>query len=113
MVQYITRLHDSADNSVPQIHLPLGRSVTQGKLCSSGRPILDCTLWVFLAGFFRCKILLETRILRVKTPNRAWVAVFKVRVAVTTYIDGVGGGVVGGQGANLAVLSLWLFRTVR
>ena len=83
--------------------LPLGRSVTQWKLCSSWRPILDCTLWIFLAGFFHCKML---AFLRVKTPKRAWEAVFNVRGLVTTYIE------VGGR-ANLAVLSLWLFRTVR
>ena len=88
--------------------LPLGRSVTQWKLCSSWRPILDCALWVFLAGFFHCKILLETSILRVKTPNRAWGAVFKVQGPVTTYIE-----VVRGEEHFFAVPSLWLFRTVR
>ena len=67
----------------------------------------------FLAGFFQCKILLETRILRVKTPNRAWGAVFKVQGPVTTYIDVGGGGGGGGERANLAVLSLWLCRTIR
>ena len=72
--------------------LPLGRSVTQWKLCSSWRPILDCALWVFLAGFFHCKILLQTSILRVKTPNRAWGAVLNVRGPVATYIEVWAGG---------------------
>ena len=41
-------------------------------------------------------------------------AFFKVRGPVTTSFEewGGGGGGGGGQGANLAVLSLWLFRTV-
>ena len=56
------------------------------------RPILDCALLVFLAGFFRCKILLETSILRVKTPKRTWGAVFNVRGPVTMYIEVGGGG---------------------
>ena len=41
----------------------------------------------FLLVFSHCEILLETSILRVKTPNGAWGAVFKVQGPVTTYIE--------------------------
>ena len=51
-------------------------------LCSMG----------FLAGFVQCKILLEISIVRVKTRNRAWGAVFKVQGPVTTSIEVLGGG---------------------
>ena len=52
----------------------------------------------FLLVFSIVKYYEKLAFLRVKTPKRAWEAVFNVR---------------GPVGANLAVLSLWLFRTVR
>ena len=60
-------------------------------------------------GFFHCKIELETRILRVQTPYIPRRVVFKVWGAGDHLLWGGGGG----ERANLAVLSLWLFRTVR
>ena len=80
-----------------------------GNYVHHGGPSLIVLCWFFLLVFFHCKILLETSILRVKTSKRAWGAVFNVRGPVTMYIE-VG---VGGKRGNLAVLSLWQFRTVR
>ena len=61
-------------------------------------------MWVFLAGFFfHFKILLETSILRVKTPKRAWGAVFHVRGPVTMNIGLEGGG---GGGKQIGLFSL-------
>ena len=55
-------------------------------------------MWVFLAnGFFHCKILLETSILRIQTPYIPRRAVFKVW-------GGGGGGASLRGGASLAVL---------
>ena len=82
-----------------------------GNYVHHGGPSLIVLCWFFLLVFFHCKILLETSILRVKTSKRAWGAVFNVRGPVTMYIEVGGGG--GGERANLAVLSLWQFRTVR
>ena len=63
-------------------------------------------MWVFLAnGFFHCKILLETSILRIQTPYIPRRAVFKVW--------GGGGGSKFEGGSKFGCSSLWLFRTVR
>ena len=63
-------------------------------------------MWVFLAnGFFHCKILLETSILRIQTPYIPRRAVFKVSGgggSVTTYFE-VGGGVKFGCSLFVAV----------
>ena len=83
-----------------------------GNYVHHGGPSLIVLCWFFLLFFFNCKILLETSILRVKTPKRAWGAVLNVRGPVTMYIEVGGGGGGGGGRANLAVLSLWQFRTV-
>ena len=63
-----------------------------GNYVRHGGPSLIVLCWFFLLVFFHCKILLETSILRVKTPKRAWGAVFTVRGPVTMYIEVGGGG---------------------
>ena len=68
-----------------------------GNYVYHGGPSLIVLCGFFLLVFFHCKILLQTSILRVKTPNRAWGAVFKVWGPVTTYIE------VGGE------QQIWLF----
>ena len=81
-----------------------------GNYVYHGGPSLIVLCGFFLLVFSIVKYYYKLAFLRVKTPKRAWEAVFNVRGPVTTYIEVRWGG--GGR-ANLAVLSLWLFRTVR
>ena len=95
MIQYNTRLHDSADNTVSH------KFTASRKKCYPVEImfIMEAHPWLCPVGFFHRKILLETSTLRVKSPSRAWGEVFKVQGPVTTYIEVREGG--GGQ--------IWLF----